>query len=196
MKCVKKFNPREFDVKIILPSTGEQSKQEYKGGKLYLDPIENYQDTVVIHSSSFEKLFGEPKYKYFQRKCNLSRRLPVVKVTYKDMSIYRRVELLSIASLTSDCAALTSKSLGELTRTIKDENDKEKADRPNDKSKVIIEKGAWFPYYWQHPNNATRISFRMGILSIIVGIISIFITLKDPICKLLCKICELICEYI
>jgi hypothetical protein len=31
-------------------------------------------------------------------------------------------------------------------------------------------------FYWDHPFHATRISFKTGILSLIIGVISIFIS--------------------
>lgn len=185
-----------FDVAIILPLRGKTDKQEYKDGKLYLDSVDNYQEIVVVHNKSFEKIFGVPKYQYFQRKCNFSRRLPVVKISYKDRSIYRRIELLSVYKFTGECAALTNKSLGELSRIEKKENGEIRMDRPDDKSKVMITRGCWFLYYWLHPNSATRISFRVGLPSLVISIISLLYSLKDPICELLCKICKFICEHI
>ncbi|MBR2026487.1 MAG: hypothetical protein IKA07_05060 [Alistipes sp.] len=185
-----------FDVAIILPFRGGSDKQEYKDGKLYLYSVDNYQDTVVVHNTSFEKIFGVPKYQYFQRKCNFSRRLPIVKVSYKDRSIYRRVELLSVDKFTSKCAALTNKSLGELSRIEKQKNGEIRVDRPDDKSEVLITRGCRFMYYWHHPNSATRMSFRIGLPSLIIGVISLLCSLKDPICELSCKICKFICEQI
>lgn len=194
MKQAKNSNYQTFDVAIILPLRGETDKQKYKDGKLYLNTVDNYQDAVVMFNKSFEKIFGVPKYQYFQRKCNFSRRLPIVRVSYKDRSIYRRMELLSVNDFKSEYAALTYKSLGELSRIEKDENGEIRMDRPDDKSKVRITKGCSFLYYWQHPNSATRVSFRIGLPSLIISTISLFCSL--PICKLLCKICEIICMHI
>lgn len=49
-----------------------------------------------------------------------------------------------------------------------------------DNDKIIVQgvevgKGSWFRYYWDHPFHATRISCRLGVVSIGLGIVSLLI---------------------
>ena len=48
-------------------------------------------------------------------------------------------------------------------------------DRKNNKIEVILSKGSRFWYYWNHFDNATRVSFKLGLLSVILGIISLIL---------------------
>ena len=42
---------------------------------------------------------------------------------------------------------------------------------------VVVSKGSCFMYYWNHPFHATRISMRLGVVSILLALISIVIAL-------------------
>lgn len=45
----------------------------------------------------------------------------------------------------------------------------------NNKIEITLSKGSWFQFYRYHFDNATRISFKLGFLSVILGIISLIL---------------------
>ena len=49
--------------------------------------------------------------------------------------------------------------------------------------KIEITKGSVFKYYWDHPFHATRISMRLGLISIVLSSISIILTFLFEIIK-------------
>ena len=48
-------------------------------------------------------------------------------------------------------------------------------DSSNDKE-VVVCKSWWFPFFWNHSNSATRISFRIGIIGLALAIIGIVVS--------------------
>lgn len=48
-------------------------------------------------------------------------------------------------------------------------------DRNNNEVEVVLSKGCRFGYYWNHFDNATRVSFKLGFVSVILGIISLIL---------------------
>ena len=139
---------------------------------LYLNQY-NYEDAVLLQHSMYKEIFGLPKYR--SRK-----RLPIVKISYKNKSIYRRVELNGATGFLANILALTPKSVGELANIVVD-GENVKSDCPPKGEMLTITPGCVFMYYWRHPNSATRMSFRLGfpslllsIVSLVVGVYSVF----------------------
>lgn len=139
---------------------------------LYLDWYD-CEDVAVLQTSMFSKIFDKPKYQY-------KRQLPIVKISYKTKSIYRRMELSAANGFVADIIALTPKSISDLTNTVVSGNEM-KGDRPQKGTNITITSGCSFMYYWHHPNSATRMSFQIGVPSLIIGVIS----LLASICSLL-----------
>ena len=77
---------------------------------------------------------------------------------------------------------MTYKTLGELSWYDKD-NDV--VVRPNPGEEVHVSKGCAFKYYMHHPNSATRMSFVMGFVSIVLGVISLILSLDCIMRKLI-----------
>jgi len=44
--------------------------------------------------------------------------------------------------------------------------------KQNNEVEITLSKGSWFQFYRYHFDNATRISFKLGFLSIVLGIVS------------------------
>lgn len=132
--------------------------------KLFLgDSISNNIDAIIMAPEDFKDIFGVEKPK--APRC--IKRLPVVKITFNGKSIYRRY-YGSNALSGKDKAALNYSSLYELVDDSLDEI----------KGKTVrISKGYTFPYYWNHPFHATRTSFRLGLISIVLAIVSMSLSL-------------------
>ncbi len=103
-----------------------------------------------------------------------------MKISYKNKSIYRRVELNGATGFLANILALTPKSVGELANIVVD-GENVKSDCPPKGEMLTITPGCVFMYYWRHPNSATRMSFRLGfpslllsIVSLVVGVYSVF----------------------
>ena len=136
--------------------------------KLYLMPA-NFEDVAVFHTSMFFKIFKKRKYE-------MSSKLPIVKISYGNKCIYRRVELINCKDFCEDVVALTYKSMGELTNYSYEEDDVKPVYVREGKD-VCVRATGIFCYYWYHPNSATRMSFRIGAPSLIIGIVSLFFSI-------------------
>ncbi len=117
---------------------------------------------ALFHSSAYEKIFGTKKKTQKQS----IQRLSVVKITNKEShrSIYRAYRGASITGLKEGMVVLSPISLQELSS-------------PNSLDvKFSVTKGCWWMFYRNHPNAATRISFRLGLISLAIGVVSIIIS--------------------
>ena len=119
-----------------------------------------YDDKVILHGDVFKELFGAPRYKTNKR----NKLLAVIKITNKNGESIHRAYLgkKGVPGFNSDHVALTHNSIRLLNGD--DEN-------PDSIKQVTISKGCRFLYYWNHPYHATRISMRLGMLSIVLTII-------------------------
>ncbi len=116
---------------------------------------------VVLQSSMYERIFGE-------KKINVSRsrkRLSIVKICYEGRSIHRAYLSVSAKDFDKEYVALTPNSIYELSS--------EKAITPL--SKVTVCKGCVWKYYWNNPNAAVRMSFRIGMISIMLTLLLFFV---------------------
>ena len=114
-------------------------------------------------SSAYKNIFGKNKYNQSQSK----QRLSIVKITNDECrrSIYRVYRGASITDLKSDTVMLSPAALQELS--IDDCTNK----------KVSVSRGCRWAYYRNHPNAATRISFRIGMWGVSVGLLSIIVSI-------------------
>ena len=121
--------------------------------------LEYYIDSVVLHKDMYKMIFRKTK-----RTSGLeSKLLSVVKITFNGKSIHRR--FCSLSSMKKDYVALSCDSLLMLDSDISTINT------------VVLSKGSKFCYFWNHPFNATRISMRIGTVSIAFAVASILITI-------------------
>lgn len=111
---------------------------------------------VVLESSMYQKLFGRTKISSSKSK----KRLSIVKVSYDGQSIHRAYLSASATGFQQKYVALTPNSIYELSDG--------KAVPAH--SGVCISKGCWWHFYWEHPNAAVRMSFRVGVIGIIISV--------------------------
>ena len=116
---------------------------------------------VILQSSMYEKIFGEKKIKASKSK----KRLSIVKICCEGSSIHRAYLSVSAKDFDNDYIALTPNSIYELSS--------EKTISPL--SEVTVCKGSVWKYYWNNPNTAVRMSFRIGIIGIITSVIASFL---------------------
>lgn len=146
---------------LISKVSYEKRKNPDKRKRLYVTnytPSE-YEELVFVDGRNFKDIFGEPD---SQRKRN---KHTIVKITNPEtkLSVYRLFRTSSdIQNMQNAYAALTYTAIKKLT------NSPEGLDSIK---KVRLSEGAVVPFYWNHPNPATRISVRMGVWGIIATLI-------------------------
>lgn len=135
------------------------------------DSIPENIDTVILAGCDFKEIFGKTK----AESPMWTKRLPVVKIAFNGKSIHRRFygnndlgKEVRDKEYVGVYAALNYSSLYELVD-----------DKPDTiKGKTVqISKGCRLPYYWNHPFHATRISFRLGLISISIAVVSLLLSL-------------------
>ena len=154
-----------YKVKTIISSNSTQTVDV-----LQLPPGElprDYDDVAFLNNHTYSTIFGETRAKSSDEKKLLS----VVKIKYKSKSIHRAYRCS--ANMTMNTVALTQNSqrllFGSLTNT----------------DDVTILKGSKFIYFWNHPFHATRISMRLGVVSVALAIFSIVLAVISIIVSLL-----------
>lgn len=144
---------------IILPTNGSNSNI-FEEGVLRLCNISSPKELdeyVILQSSMYEKIFGEKKVNASKS----NKRLSIVKICYEGESIHRAYLSASAKDFDKDYVALTPNSIYELSNG--------KAIIPL--SKVTICKGCVWMYYWNNPNAAVRMSFRIGMIGIMLTLL-------------------------
>ena len=127
--------------------------------------VESNQDVTWFNSQQYkdEELFGIKR--SLDKKNKL---LAIVRLEYKGRAIRRRYQYDSTLHLTSNQVGLTSES----ARILFD-------DMPDVSKEVVkVSKGnVWdtIMFYWDHPFHATRISFKVGLPSLLIGLLSLII---------------------
>jgi len=124
-----------------------------------------YDDKVVLYGDEFKELFKSSRYKA----TNSLKRLAIVKITNNmngetiHRAFYGRKNIQGLVGQ----VGLSYNSI----RHLSDENN-----APDGIKQVSISKGSVFLYFWNHPFHATRISMRLGVISLIITIfLSIFL---------------------
>lgn len=127
------------------------------------------EDSVYMSSKSYNSVFGERRKDASRR----MKRLSVVKISPENggYPIYRKYVCNPyFQSLEENQVALNPASIREMCGEGKCNADLVGGD-------VVVSKGSCFMYYWNHPFHATRISMRLGVVSILLALISIVIAL-------------------
>lgn len=159
--------PEHIFPKTIIPfaaSNDGHTKLNDSQDKLFLgDSVPNNIDAIILAPKDFKDIFGIEK----SKAPICIKRLPVVKITFNGKTIYRRYYGSGPLSGTEK-AALNYSSLYEFVDDNLDEI----------KGKTVqISKGCRLPYYWNHPFHATRISFRLGLISVVFASASLLLSL-------------------
>ena len=149
------------------PKNNSHPIDEVDGVNIYT-PIcgnELQEDCVYMLPKTYKQIFGE---KRSVSNCH-KRRLSVVKITYSatHSSIYRKyVYNPRFSGMKETEIALHPASIRELG-----DNDKIVG------NEVTVRPGCALYYYWRHPLHATRISAKLGFISVVLALISILLTI-------------------
>jgi hypothetical protein len=123
--------------------------------------IENHQDVVWLNNHQYKEIFKKVRSKDQNNKLS-----SIIRISYNGRSIRRRYKCdLQNVPLNNDDLGLTS----EATRILFDSN-------PASSNQVIATKGNLFDtimFYWNHPNDGNRMSFKIGFSALILSMISI-----------------------
>ena len=134
--------------------------------------IDQLRDAALVYKDTYKALFG-PKVSnqsgYWKPQ--------IVKISYGDRCIYRRLLVSSTKGLNSKTIGITYSSIGELTNCSKNGINTS----PNN-DVVTISRGCRLAYWRRHPNPAARISYILGMFSIALGILSIVLSLTLHFC--------------
>lgn len=158
MKRIKK------NVAIVLPESSA-AKNCFANGILRLIGINNASDVdgeVLMISNCYKDVFEKRK----KNTNDSNKRLSIVKITANGKSIHRSYKCVSAAGFISDYVALSPNSIMLL-------NDKD----GNEPKEAELCEGSWFPFYWYHPDKAVRLSFKLGLISLLMGFMSIVISI-------------------
>lgn len=150
----------------------QKAASKFPDNEYYLnDSMPENIDTIILAGCDFEAIFKTTKAK----SSIWIKRLPVVKISFNGRTIHRRFygnndlgEKDKNGKSTGKYAALNYSSLYEL---VDDKPDTIKGHT------VQISKGRRLPYYWYHPFHATRISFRLGFISIVFAAVSLLLSI-------------------
>lgn len=127
--------------------------------------IEDNQDVAWFKNDQYCELFGVKRSQDQKNKL-----LAIVRLDFCGRKIRRRYKCENLLGLNSDRIGLTSESV----RILFDDIQNPSSDQ------ILVTKGNLWDivmYYWNHPFHATRISFRIGLPSLLLGIVSIILSI-------------------
>lgn len=125
------------------------------------------EELVFLQPKDFELIFGK---KDGDRK---DKGLPIVKITnpHNGRHVYRAFRTSSEIQGFKDYAGITYTAIKQIS---------EKRDELQTLDLVLLSKGYRIPFYWSHPNHATRIAIQMGTISILLGVVSVIPSIVKP----------------
>lgn len=126
--------------------------------------IEDNQDVVWFNNKQYVEIFKNKRSSDHNNKL-----LAIIRLKYKDRVIRRRYRYDQTLHLTNEQVGLTSESVRILFDDLNASEDL-----------VTVSKGnIWdsLMFYWNHPFHATRISFKVGVASVIVGVLSMILSI-------------------
>lgn len=140
-----------FQVRIITKDLLEQHK---------MPPLsEWYEDKVFMNAKLYKKIF-----KVERKLDKRNHQTALVKIKVENEAITRAFHSAPLPYENSKPTIfLPLSAVRELTGSYEDLFDAE------------VSTGNWFCYYWRHPISATRISMRIGLISLFVSILSFLI---------------------
>lgn len=147
----------------ILPAPSDDNNS-MENEILYLNSISSLPEAdgdAILNSSAYQEIFHKTR----NRSNKMKKRLAVVKITANGESIHRSYRAESAKDFNSNYVGLTPSSL----RLLNDKDGK-------DPEEVAVSKGSYFVFYWSHPDKAIRVSFKLGLLGVLLGLISVAIT--------------------
>ena len=151
-------------VKTILP-TNQLGSSCITDDKMFLKDITTISEAdgdAVFQSNVYSEIFG-----FTRKRSNTDKkRLSIVKISANGESIHRAFKSEAVDGIKKDMVGLSPNSI----RLLSDKNGK-------NPTEVEVEMGGMFPFYWEHPDKAIRISFKLGLCSLVLGLISIVISI-------------------
>ena len=142
------------------------SKFEYKNGK----ENETITDLWSVYTSN------DVYKKIFNKRLKNEKKYPW---TRKILKIYSKDTKISIYRIWRGVPPFLQNSKDIL---FIDKNAKYALTLPNhNQADIVLSKGNKFLFYWYHYDNATRVSFKLGFVSVMLGIISIVFALTPSI---------------
>lgn len=130
--------------------------------------IENFDDTALMTADNYKKIFGKKKSEVSQEKKLIS----ILRIKSVDTGkIIRRKYMKSpLTGISKEEICISPLSISLLSN--------------NDNSSIVgqcveVSKGNIYDvirFYWDHPFHATRISYRVGLPSLLISIISLLIS--------------------
>lgn len=144
-------------MKVLLPVDTDEKVTE--GISVCVDSFDiDSECCAYFQASAYQDIFNKKKQDVSQSE----QRLSVVKICRGKRKIYRKYVAKSPKGLTKDYIVLSLNACQQLGIKRYD-IDKE----------VRVTKSWWFPFYWYHSNSATRVSFRVGLISLFIGLLGI-----------------------
>ena len=126
---------------------------------------------VLLSQYTHQKIFG----KYVKQLSQHPSKRLIVKITHNKNSIYR---------IWRGAIGIPSKNIVYIDKVgkkflLNNEDYYENDGKTNKEFDITLSKGSLFMYYYNHFDNATRISFKFGFFSIILSLISIALTVPS-----------------
>lgn len=147
-------------MKVLLPVDTDEKVTE--GISVCVDSFDiDSECCAYFQANAYKDIFKKKKKDAPQNE----QRLSVVKICRCNRKIYRKYITKSPKGLTKDDIVLSLNACQQLGIK-KDDTDKN----------VCVMKSWWFPFYWYHSNSATRISFRVGLISLFIGLLGVVLS--------------------
>lgn len=147
-----------FDIKVLV------SKNPGSDEKLIevRDDIDNYHDKVVLYSDNYGGLFNENlkdvNFLPWKRK--------IVKIKRGNIVIHRMFRGHGNYSVNKNEIGLTYSSIDVLKKYGEKEI--------GDDAELILSKGSKLCYYWNNPNHNVRVTYKLGLISLLLGLLALF----------------------
>jgi hypothetical protein len=147
----------------ILPSNG--SPNSFNGEELRLSSISSSKEMdeyVVMQSQMYKLIFKKRKIMSSDRQ----KRLSIVKICCNGKSIHRAFRSESTKDFNKGFVGLSTHSIYMLSQ---------EKELPAG-TKIYLSKGSWWMYYWNNPNSAVMMSFRIGVIGILITLAGVNLT--------------------
>ncbi len=124
------------------------------------ESLEDYQDKVFLNAQKYKEIFG----KSFSKQRRLPWKRGIVKISCTGQPVHRMY--LSRNDIRANEMAVTRQTLGLLMESSN-----------QDAMRFTVDKGSRICFYWEHPVHTTRVSFKLGLISVVASVVSLTITL-------------------
>ncbi len=164
---------KTFKLKGILCSGKNGCPSPLPENKVYVESLErsnDIADIALLSNRAYGKIFGKNR----SEETGERRLVSVVRITRGDKVIRRMYRYdSSVSGIGTFDIALTMSSIGLLTKS------GGRADNILGEDVKVTKGNMWdvHEYYLNHPSQATRISYKLGMLSVVLALLSIVLTI-------------------